>query len=317
MVAFAHGYPFDPTHGFDLDRLLALEPPAPPADFAAFWAARRAAAIALDPEPRLDHATVVGDLEIWDVTYHSTDGVVIGGWYVRPADDFVERAMVITHGYGGRDGPDLDRVPPRAAVLFPCLRGLSRSARPDIPSDPSGHVLHGIDDPATYVLGGCVDDVWLAVSVLLVLAPQTRTHIAYSGISFGGGIGALALPWEERIARAELLLPTFGHQALRLTLPMTGSGAAVAAHATRHGDVMRTLIYYDAAIAAAFVDRPVLCGCALFDPAVPPPGQFAVHNALAGPRHLVTFDAGHFDYPAKTDQDRRHRILSRAFFDSP
>ncbi|MEZ5576382.1 MAG: hypothetical protein R3F44_12440 [Candidatus Competibacteraceae bacterium] len=35
---------------------------------------------------------------------------------------------------------------------------------------------------------------------------------------------------------------------------------------------------------------------ARFDPAVPPPGQFAVYNALAGPKELFVLRAGHFDH---------------------
>ena len=53
-------------------------------------------------------------------------------------------------------------------------------------------------------------------------------RLDYMGISFGGGIGALALPWDERFHRAHLNVPSFGHHPLRLTLPepdTTGSGS--------------------------------------------------------------------------------------------
>jgi len=63
------------------------------------------------------------------------------------------------------------------------------------------------------------------------------------GISFGGGIGALAVPWEPRIAPGHLNVPTFGHQSLRLQLPTTGSGSAVQTFARRHVHVAETLAY--------------------------------------------------------------------------
>ena len=316
-VAFAHGYPFDPTYGYDLDGLLAIAPPEPPEGFVAFWRARRAFALEVDPAPRLSAPRRIGDHEVFDCFYRSTDDVEIGGWFVRPAAGPATRGLVVGHGYGGREAPDLDMLFPETAVLFPCLRGISRSARPDLPSDPARHVLHRIEDRDRWLIGGCVDDAWLAVSALLALAPGAAGRIGWSGLSFGGGIGALMLPWEDRVGRAELRLPTFGHHALRLTLPMTGSGAAIAAFEARHGGVMDTLRWYDAASAARFVTAPVLAGLALFDPAVPPPGQFAIFNALPGKKELVTFDAGHFDYPAAAAQDEARRARARAFFAAP
>jgi cephalosporin-C deacetylase len=55
---------------------------------------------------------------------------------------------------------------------------------------------------------------------------------------------------------------------------------------------------------------------ALFDPAVAPPCQFSVANALAKANHheIVVLDAGHFDYPGIETQ---YALLSdklRRFF---
>jgi len=68
---------------------------------------------------------------------------------------------------------------------------------------------------------------------------------------------------------------------------------------------METLAYYDAAIAARHLRIPTLVAAALFDPAVAPPGQFAIHNAIpASLRRLFVLDAGHFDYPGKAAQQQ-------------
>ncbi len=313
-VPFAHDHPFDPTYGMDLDALLAVAPPEPPRGFVDFWRARRARALTIDPAPRLENPRRAGAHQIFDCTYRSTDGVVVGGWFVRPATGEARRGLVVGHGYGGRDGPDLELAAPDTALLFPCLRGLSRSARPDLSSDPNRHVLHGIEDRDRWVIGGCVDDAWLAVSALLALAPAVAGRIGWSGLSLGGGIGALMLPWEDRVDRAELRLPTFGHHALRLTLPMVGSGAAIAAREATHGGVMETLRWHDAATAARFVRQPVLAVLALFDPAVPPPGQFAIFNALPENKELVTLEAGHFDYPGAAQQEASRLARARTFF---
>jgi cephalosporin-C deacetylase len=46
------------------------------------------------------------------------------------------------------------------------------------------------------------------------------------GVSLGGGVGALELPWAGRIARGQFKVPRFGHRPLRLTLSPQGSAAA-------------------------------------------------------------------------------------------
>jgi cephalosporin-C deacetylase len=174
--------------------------------------------------------------------------------------------------------------------------------------------LHDIDKPQQYIIGGCVDDLWLAVSSMQMLFPATKGHIGYSGISFGGGIGALALPWEPRIQRAHLNVPTFGNQPLRLQLPTIGSGAAVQRYQRQHGNVLATLQYYDAASAARFIQQPMHVAAALFDPAVAPPGQFAIHNALPEPKSLFVLEAGHFEYPHMAAQEQALHQELEAFF---
>jgi cephalosporin-C deacetylase len=269
----------------------------------------------IDPLPRLGGmAQRVGAHAAFDLCYRSGSGVDVGGWLLLPLTGRVRRGLVVGHGYGGRDAPDGGPFPDGCAVLLPCLRGLGRTPVPGVCADPAHHVLHDIRDRDRYILGGCVDDLWLAVSALLALLPQVAGRVACLGPSFGGGIGALAAPWDPRIARLCLEVPTFGHQALRLTLPCTGSGEAVRTYArTRDFNVMETLAYYDAASAAGHLRVPTLVAAALFDPAVPPPGQFAIFNAIPpGLGRLIVLDAGHHEYPGREQQMRTlgHEVLS-------
>ncbi len=289
----------------DLARLLAIVPPEPPDDFSAFWRSRYASALTVEPRPRIQATgRILDGYEVYDLNYASTDGVQIGGWLLAPRDGPVSRGIVVGHGYAGRDGPDAAPGLAHAALLFPCFRGLSRSPVPGVSPHAHLHVLHDIQDRRRYILGGCVDDLWLGVSALIALFPQVAGQVSYQGVSFGGGIGALAAPWDARIGRLHLHLPTFGHQALRLTLPCVGSGEAVREFQSRHEfNVMETLAYYDAASAARYLEIPTLVAPALFDPAVPPPGQFAIYNAIpAAWRRLFVLRAGHFDYPGQAAQ---------------
>lgn len=315
MFHFNHGYSFDPAYGYSLEALLSVVPPEPPADFAAFWSYRYRAALAQPPEAELRPAGWTHErFEVWDLSYRSTGGLRIGGWALLPKGRPIRRGFVVGHGYGGREGPDLDLPFDDAVLFFPCFRGLSRSRSPDLPESPDEHVLWGIEDRDRYVLGGCVDDVWVAVTALLECFPTVASHVAYLGISFGGGIGAMAVPWDARIRRAHYNVPSFGHQALRLTLPTVGSGEAVRRYRQQSGHVPETLTYYDAAATARFTAVPVQVAAALFDPAVAPPGQFAVYNALPGLKRLFVLDAGHFDYPRRAEQQRALLLDLQSFF---
>lgn len=269
---FHHAYPFNPTYGYDLDDLLAIEPPEPPDDFAAFWRDLYARTLTVSVEPTLrELSSPHPRTRVFEIAFTSLDGIRIGGWLTRPRDEPVERGVVVSHGYGGREGPDFHLPFRRAALIFPCARGLSRSARADLPSNPDAHVLHGIERRETYIHGGCAaDTVWCAASALLELFPMAASSLAYLGISFGGGIGALALPWDERFHHAHLNVPSFGHHPLRLTLPCIGSGEAVRRYQQQTGRALTTLRYFDAAVAAQWLQIPIHIAAARFDPAVPP-----------------------------------------------
>ncbi|MDI1231942.1 MAG: acetylxylan esterase [Methylobacter sp.] len=306
---------FDPAYGYTLEQLLQIPPPPQPKDFAVFWQNRYERASKLDPQLRSTLSDKTHpDFECYDICYSSTDDFQIGGWLLVPKHVQVTRAVVVGHGYGGREDPDFHLPIPGAAFLFPCFRGLSRSRRWPISDNPSYHILHNIDKRDHYILGGCVEDLWLAVSSLLALFPNTAGHLAYLGISFGGGIGTLALPWDKRIQRAHLNVPSFGHHPLRLQLPTLGSAAAVQNYQREHGNILATLNYYDAAIAAQSIRVPVHVAAALADPMVAPPGQFSIYNALPGEKKLFVLERGHSDYLGQVAQEKELLLELQEFF---
>ena len=312
--AFQHEYSFDPSYGYDLEKLKSIAPPEAPEDFAEFWQERYAKVIGLETNPVLGEEKAVGKWIVRTLAYQSTDQITIRGWVLLPADGKIERGFVCGHGYGGIEGPDFDLPFENAVLFFPCLRGLGASTGYGISSDPNWHVLHDIDKPDEYIHGGCVEDFWLGVSAMLELFPELEGHIGMLGVSFGGGIGMLALPWDDRVQRAHFEVPSFGHHPLRLTLETCGSGGAVNAYQRRKGNVLDTLQYYDAATAATFAKVPVQIAVALFDPFVAPPGQFAIYNALPGEKGLFLLSAGHFEYDGQEEEREQMIHAIETFF---
>lgn len=306
---------FDPTYGYGLESLLQVRAPAEPPGFADFWRYRYRQAVQVNPAPRLSrYESGRRDFDCFDLTYRSTGNSQISGWALTPKAGPITRGAVVGHGYGGREGPDFHLPIAEAAFLFPCFRGLSRSRCPSVSDNPAFHVLHNIQDKDRYILGGCVEDLWLAVSSLLSLFPNVDGHIAYLGVSFGGGVGALALPWERRVQRAHFNVPSFGNHPVRLRLPTWGSAASVQNYQRAHGHVLDTLSYYDAACAARYARLPVHVAAALSDRVVAPPGQFSIYNELAGDKKLFVLEQGHADYPNKINQEQALSAELREFF---
>jgi cephalosporin-C deacetylase len=305
-----------PSHRFELDDLLGVTVPAEPTGYTEKWLDWRDEALQVMPKPSIQDAGYDhGDWRVFDMSYSSTDKVRIGGWVLLPKSGRVKRGFIVGHGYGGRTDPDFHLPFKDAAILFPCARGIGRSVHPPISYEPHWHVRHDIDKPDHYVMRGCVEDVWLGVSAMIRLAPYLEGHIGYLGTSFGGGVGAMALAWEDRVQKAHFKVPTFGHQMLRLQLKTMGSGASVQSLYKKVPKLVEnTLQWYDAAQAAKHIKIPVHCACALADPVVTPPGQFAIYNSLAGPKELFTLSAGHMDYPEQVKEEKKLLSELKTFF---
>jgi cephalosporin-C deacetylase len=302
-----HLLPFDPTYGYDLAGLLKVPAPPGPDDFAAFWSQTFAETMAIPLAlERRQIKSPLPDFDVYEIEFNSLGGVRIGGWLTVPNRVPVEHGIVMGHGYGGRTSPAFERG---AAAFSPCARGFHRSARPDLPDNAFRHVVHGIQSPESYLHRGCAADLWSAASALLELYPEVNSRLHYSGCSFGGGIGALALPWDGRFRKAFLEVPSFGNHPLRVQLKCTGSGEAVRRLYRKHPEVLEVLAYFDAATAARFIKIPVFVAAALFDPAVPPPGQFAVYNGLAGPKELFVRQCGHF--PSSSEERETRELEAR------
>ncbi|MFC0529629.1 acetylxylan esterase [Phytohabitans kaempferiae] len=291
-------------------------PPPEPADFDAFWRTTREeltrAPLAWRVHRRYDDPGL--DRWVEELSFDSSTGERAFAWVTYQREGQPTRGMVVSHGYQGRaDGPD-EHVPvPYAAKIFPCAPGLPRSLSAAIPAVTAEHVLHGISSRDTYVHRFCVADIWRAASVLLERFPGIE-QLDYSGGSFGGGIGALALPWDDRFRRAHLSLPSFGHHPLRLRVPCTGSGEAVRHRVAREPELRTVLGYFDAATAATRIRIPTFVSVARRDSAVPPVGQFAVYHALGGPKRLYLLSAGHTTYPGQASElAARDRELATFF----
>jgi Acetyl esterase (deacetylase) len=311
-----HDFDFDPYYGYNLEDLLKVGAPEAPADFSEFWQSiyQQAMEIPLNLQKKTLNSPHP-DFNLYQVEYDSWEGVRIGAWITEPKKASPKKAVLVGHGYGGRDEPLYDLPVKDAVAIFPCVRGFQISPHPKYPGNGHEHVMVGIEQKESYSHLGCVVDYWLGASVLESLYPEAIGELYYDGGSFGGGIGALLLPWDSRFKKAYLNIPSFGNHPLRVTLPCTGSGQSVQNYfQDGHPEILEVLQYFDSATAAQFIKIPVFVAAATFDPAVPPPGQFAVYNSLAGPKELFIRQAAHFELAGNEHDDAAiHSRLLRWF----
>lgn len=306
---------FDASHGQGLADLLRHgAPDTEPPDLDAFWAGVREEALAVDPEPEIGPWEPVGPDGLTSARLRVTglDGARLTGWLVRSPGE-VRRALVVGHGYGGREAPQL-QLPAGCLSIQLVARGLPGSEFGGYGTVGKTHVLSGIEWLRGYSHVGATADQWTAATVVSGLAPGVP--IGYEGGSFGGGIGVLAAAWEDRFDAVQVTVPSFGNHPLRTSLRCTGSGQAVQEHAADHPEVMEVLRYVDAATQATRVRVPVMCVAALADPAVPPPGQFAVATSFAGPTWLHVQPGGHVEWDgAPQDLAESQRMVAEFWAD--
>ncbi|MBO5725216.1 MAG: acetylxylan esterase [Lentisphaeria bacterium] len=294
-----HSYPFDPTNGKTLEDLKQIPPGEEVASFRAFWEENYALTMAMRPTYFIEREVWSPDPEvrIYKIRAKNFDNTEFCMWISRPEKS--RGGILAGQGYGNPATPPCYNG---VTYCFPCVRGLGISQCKEIPWDSKKHVLHGIASKETYILRGVISDLWMAASVMLDMFPDTAEHLAYTGSSMGGGMGALMLPWDPRFHAGFLGVPTFGAPC-RFDYESTGSGEACRQYLQTHPEALEVLQYFDASVSAKYLKSiPVAVAPAQFDPCVNPVGQFSVANAIpAEKKTLFVRETGHF--PA-TEKDK-------------
>ena len=266
-------YPFDPTYGYTLEQLLKVSAPPAPDDYEPFWRKTYAETLAVLPKVTSRPVASPSDaFEVHEVEFNSIDEFRVGGWMTFPKGRPPRGAVVVGHGYGGRGAIDPGISGLGVAAIYPCGRGFDRSAKAGYPKESGAHVVYGIESRETYSHRGCVADIWAAGTVLGERFPELACKLSYYGGSFGGGMGAMVLPWDERFIRGYLDVPSFGNHPLRVTMQCVGSGEAVRQRYLKDPKVLDVLAYFDAATAASRITIPVMVSPAMYDPCGAAPG---------------------------------------------
>jgi len=316
-----HNFDFDPEYGYSLEQLHRIKAPnTEPIDFDEFWINlyNKAISTPLKIERRPSNLSTANWV-VEQIYFNTLNNFRIGSWLVTPTNNKVNKLQIAGHGYGGRECPDIKHeLSIDTAHLFPLAPGFNISSHESIPyNNAREHVIYGMLDKHTYIFQECAASLWSAATLLTELYPGQASTLHYKGMSYGGGIGAIMLPWDQRYKSAELALPSFGHHPLRLKCRCVGSGEAVRIFCSNNPEVEhKVLPYFDAATHATRITQPTMFVCAAFDPAVPPPGQYAIANSCGSKKVIFDQKVGHcdFDYQEKQDEAIQRKKLRNDFF---
>lgn len=262
------------------EELLRIKGDTPVDGFKEFWTAQYAAARSWKKSYHIEKELWSPEpgCRIYQIRFTSIDGFSIGMWIARPEDS--SGGTLFAHGYGNPATPPAPAKGGRT-IVSPCVRGLGLSQCKEIPWQPGAHAGYGFDAPEHYVITGGVRDLWIALTIMLDMFPDTAENIVCRGSSLGGAMGAMAIPWDERIHYGDLSVPTLGGRIALDSPTAPGSpGCTRREHALASEENMRIIDFCNAAAAAQFIRVPTIVTPALKDNVVPPSGQFAVANSI-------------------------------------
>lgn len=300
-----------PGADLPLERLREYRGSEPcPDGFAAFWREAAAELDALAGEPLLERIpSANANAQYCRVTITAPDGCVLRAKYIRPATGGPVPTVLQFHDYPGasRGWFHLTRyVSLGYAVLAPDCRGQGgMSGNGPAPAGPMayGPMFNGLEGGIRELyLFHLYQDALLWAKTLARLPGTDGAGLLVYGEGQGGALAlacAAMVPVFRKCAAHypmlcdyrrvwEMDFDTGAYEGLRFFFRWHDP-----LH-QREGEIFRKLAFVDGKNFAPLVQTEVLMSTGLLDCVSPPSAQFAVFNALSGPkRHLVYPKHGH------------------------
>ena len=272
-----------------------------PADFDAFWSEVLDAAGRIPLERGLEPVPMrsTPEVEVFDQSYASLDGVRISGWYCRPrATPPPYPGLLIVPGYISE--PTLPKTWARRgyAAVGVAPRGKLRSNRQYNPGYP-GLLLDNVLDRNTYAYRGFYTDAVRAVDFLLGRPEVDTARIGVHGSSQGGALTIVTAALRPETiacgaAGAPFLCGFLDAAVLTHSYPYEEINEYLRQFPEREAALRETFNYFDGINFAPLIRCPMQINLGLQDDVCPPETGFALYDALQCPKTLHTYDGcGH------------------------
>ncbi|MDE2686992.1 MAG: acetylxylan esterase [Chloroflexota bacterium] len=285
-----------------------------PDDFDEFWGnvLDEAANIPLNPETVSLPLRSSDELETFEISYDSLDGVRVAAWYCVPRDrQGPLPAVVLMPGYQSDPAIPKEWARMGYAAVTAAPRGKLRSNAQFNPGYPN-LLTHNIIDRNTYSYRGFYVDAWRTIDYLLTRDEVDPDRIGVTGSSQGGGLTITTAAMRPEIKAASAGAPYLcGYMdaiALTSSYPYQEINDYLKAHPDSRDDVERTLAYFDGISFADRIQCPIIMNIGLQDNVCPPETGYALHNAIASSdKQLYAYDghgheAGRYKHTAITNE---------------
>ena len=280
-----------------------------PEDFDDFWldVLAQLGDIPVDPKTSPVPLRSNQDVDVFQATFRSMDGLEIAAWYCVPTQgDGPFPAIIQFPGYKGEPSLRRDWGSKGVISLTVAVRGKLGSNQQFNAGYP-GVLTHGIESRDTYSYRGIISDCVRGVDFLLSRPEVDADRIFACGSSQGGGLTLIATALRQEIKGGVAGYPFLcsfpdAMQMLR-SYPYDELSCYVRAFPDRAQQMLETLRYFDAVNFASRIECPMAVGIALDDEVCPPETSYAAYEELKCPKELWLFpDSGHgnaHEYPAR------------------
>jgi cephalosporin-C deacetylase len=260
-------------------------------------------------------------VDVFDLTFPGFGGDPVRAWLRLPRmRDRPLPAVVHFTGYGaGRGAPidDLLFATAGYAHLVMDTRGQGDGGTVDPgfePIVPSGFLTRGVTDPHSYYYRRVFTDAVRAVDAVRGLDEVDPDRVAVAGNSQGGGIAIAAGVLSEGVRAVLAQAPFLADLPRAVGATDRYPYREIADLLTRarrlEAPVLQTLAYFDTVNLATRARVPAWFSAGLMDDITPPSTVFAVHNAWAAERHIVTWPFNGHDAGGSHDLAGALRVLA-------
>ena len=269
-----------------------------PENFDRFWREAKAELLRIPIDAQLEEVAVVdpGDAQRFKVSLANVNGSRVYGWLHLPEGDGPFPTVLSIPGSGiGRTGRFAGFTEAGIAVLAIEIHGLEPQKHEIIgavqwmrPTDEeidsfvelqqgilNGYHSFGREDPYRYYHRRSLQSAMRAIDYLYTRTDIDTSQIFVFGGSQGGGLSLLTAAIDKRIKVVVATVPAFCNNA-------TGKYGHMP-------QAIRTMTYYDAALAAELIKVPTMIGVGFIDKTCSPTSVYSAYNNLKGVKKIENF----------------------------
>ena len=284
-----------------------------PEDFLRFW--RQAAAellrVPIDLQIEQVEPEDFAGAGQYKLSLASVKGGRVHGWLTIPPGSGPFPTVLVVPGAGvGRTGRAVSFAKEGVVVLSINVHGIEPDRKKEYYRQLNAelgqgwdYLWYGLSDPYQYYFRRVIQDCMRALDYLYSRVEVDTARVAVAGSSQGGYLSLMMAGIDKRVKGIIANVPglcdhtgvLYGRASGGPQLLKPGAGEAE----------IRTLSYFDAALAARLIEVPAIIGVGFIDAVCPPTTVYAAYNNLRGEKAIENFyNVGHGSAPGWGERSR-------------